>query len=209
MQHRIGDLEALFDQSREDMRVLKALEGELRYRQVPKAVSLLADVQEALYAAKPSGSSRSAAVAKSPKAAPAGAGSASPIGGPPGPADSSMKQEAGYQAAIDLEQDWGAGLPGADLPAVEQTKEVPVGNVDASKPLTLEGAYKLLKALPDTPWEKVEQTRQHLVLQAHPNLLHKMSDEKRRGVLAQAQLANQAYALLANARIRRDVRGDE
>ena len=45
MQRGIGDLETLFAKSKTDVEVLKQLKQELQYRQVPRAVALLADVQ--------------------------------------------------------------------------------------------------------------------------------------------------------------------
>lgn len=47
--HGIAQLEELFAASLVDEKILKNLETELRYRQVPRAVSLLAQVQRALY----------------------------------------------------------------------------------------------------------------------------------------------------------------
>ena len=49
MQRGIGDLEALFAKAKADVGVLMQLEHELQYRQVPRAVALLAEVQAAMH----------------------------------------------------------------------------------------------------------------------------------------------------------------
>lgn len=53
MQLGVGDLEALFSKSKTDVEVLKQLEHELQYRQVPRAVALLAQVRAATYGVTP------------------------------------------------------------------------------------------------------------------------------------------------------------
>ena len=45
MQHGVGQLEEMFAKGKSDPKVLKNLELELQYRQVPRAVALLAEVQ--------------------------------------------------------------------------------------------------------------------------------------------------------------------
>ena len=49
MQHGVGQLEEMFAKGKLDPKVQKQLENELQYRQVPRAVVLLADVQAAIY----------------------------------------------------------------------------------------------------------------------------------------------------------------
>ena len=53
MQHGVGQLEELFSKSKADTKVLKQLEHELQYRQVPRAIALLAEVQAAMYGGAP------------------------------------------------------------------------------------------------------------------------------------------------------------
>ena len=48
MQHGVGQLEEMFAKGKADAKVLKQLEHELQYRQVPRAVALLAEVQAAM-----------------------------------------------------------------------------------------------------------------------------------------------------------------
>ena len=49
MQHGVGQLEEMFAKGKSDPNVLKLLEHELQYRQVPRAIALLAEVQGAMY----------------------------------------------------------------------------------------------------------------------------------------------------------------
>jgi len=53
MQHGVGQLEEMFAKGKADAKVLKQLENELQYRQVPRAVALLAEVQAAMYGGAP------------------------------------------------------------------------------------------------------------------------------------------------------------
>jgi hypothetical protein len=48
MQHGIGQLETLFASSKVNLKVLKQLEHELQFRQVPRALALLEQVQAAI-----------------------------------------------------------------------------------------------------------------------------------------------------------------
>lgn len=53
MQHGVGQLEEMFAKARADPKLLKQLEHELQYRQVPRATVLLAEVQAAMYGGAP------------------------------------------------------------------------------------------------------------------------------------------------------------
>lgn len=52
MQQGVGQLEELFAKSKADVKVLKQLEFELQFRQVPRAIALLAQVQDAMRGAE-------------------------------------------------------------------------------------------------------------------------------------------------------------
>ena len=71
MQHGVGQLEEMFAKSRADQRVLKQLEHELQYRQVPRAVALLAEVQAAMYGLSPAPAPPPAVKSPAPPPAPA------------------------------------------------------------------------------------------------------------------------------------------
>jgi len=143
MQRGIGDLEALFAKSKTDVEVLKQLKHELQYRQVPRAVALLADVQTAM---------KGATSAK------------------PGPIDTDTRKT----------------------------------HTEAALSITVEDAYKLLKATSGSAWESIEQTRRQMVQQSHPARLKSMSLERRNQSLVEAKMVNAAYAALSQVRCSRN-----
>lgn len=53
LQLGVGQLEDMFAQNQSDPTVLRQLENELQYRQVPRAIALLAEVQAAMYGVAP------------------------------------------------------------------------------------------------------------------------------------------------------------
>lgn len=187
MQHGVGQLEEMFAKGRVDPKVLKQLENELQYRQVPRAVALLAEVQAAMYGG---------AVTQE----------ALPVPAPPParvPAPAPVSQQP------DL---WGrpAAPPVVAPPEVVRTAAPaarPVEPPPAAKAPTptaptmpLEDAYKVLKATPGATWESLEQTRRTLVQQSHPSRWKTLSPEKRDQALAEAKRVNAAVAALSQAR---------
>lgn len=179
MQNGIAQLEALFAASTTDVKALKQLEGELKHRQVPRAVNLLAEVQAALRktakadtlpaAAEPS-SAAPVPVAQAPRRQPAPAPSLRP--------DSQNAAPAAGPVAAPIPR---------SLRAAEMSG-VPTPSADA--------AYLLLKATPSTPWESVESVRRQLVDAAHPSRLAGSTPENRAQVQESARRANAAYAVL-------------
>ncbi len=61
-------------------------------------------------------------------------------------------------------------------------------------------AYRILDALPDTPWERIEQTRRAIVQGAHPDQLAKLSPARQAKARADAAAANAASLLLNRLR---------
>ena len=53
IQQGVGQLEEMFAKAKADPKLLKQLEHELQYRQVPRATALLAEVQTAMYGGAP------------------------------------------------------------------------------------------------------------------------------------------------------------
>jgi hypothetical protein len=180
MQLGVGDLEALFVKSKVDVKALKQLEHELQYRQVPRAVNLLAEVQAALATALPEAPAASPA---RPAAAPKQAGLWERISAP-APAPVAAPVAASRPA-----------LPSrvADVPA---KKEPP--SVAPSMPV--DEACKLLKTTTGSTWESIEQTRRQLVQQSSPSRTSSMSPEGRTQILAEASRVNAAYAVLSKHR---------
>lgn len=190
MQHGVVQLEEMFTKGKADPKVLKQLENELRYRQVPRAVALLAEVQAAMYGG-----------AVAPEVPTASTPTPTPI----------RVTEPTF-----IPQQPGLWERPAAPPLLAPPPVVPVRTVTtAAKPLEpppaaepasptpampLDDAYKLLKATTGTTWESIEQTRRTLVEQSHPSRWKTLSAEKRTQGLAEARRVNAAYAALSQAR---------
>jgi hypothetical protein len=78
MQHGVGQLEEMFAKARADPKLLKQLEHELQYRQVPRATVLLAEA--AMYGGAPTPPPSCSAHSSAGKGARFGAGATRPMG---------------------------------------------------------------------------------------------------------------------------------
>ena len=183
MPHGVGQLEELFAKSKGDTKVLKQLEHELQYRQVPRAVALLAEVQAAMYGANET---------------------AAPVPGPaplaparqPGLWTESATPPTAPPDAVRLER-----AP-APIPVAVSSPAAAPQHPRAVLAMTVEDACKLLKATPSATWESIERTRRLLVQQSSPPRTATMSAEKRAQVLEETDRVNVAYATLSQARQR-------
>lgn len=182
MQHGVGQLEELFANSRADAKVLKQLEHELQYRQVPRAVALLAEVQAAMYGLSPDPAAAPAVKSPAPPPAPQPSlwDAPAPAPGPAAPPPPAVAAPVAPRPAV------------AAAPARPATPSAPT--------MPLEDAYKLLKATPGSTWESIEQTRRLLVQASHPEKLRALPEDRRSQVLAEAKRVNGAYAALSQAR---------
>lgn len=175
MQLGVVDLEMLFAKSKADVKVLKQLEHELQYRQVPRAVALLAEVQAAMSEAQlvaPATMPPNSTPALTPKQPSLWERPATPTDAP-------------HQAES------------VKAPAPPTTLKTP----QAAQPfMPLDDAYKLLRATAGSTWESIEQTRRQLVQQSHPARLKAMSPEKQTQTLAEANRVNSAYLTLSQSR---------
>lgn len=184
MQRGIGELEALFAGSKADRTVLKQLEHELQYRQVPRAVALLAEVQAAIHSVTPANRAIPAPSTRDIR--------------PPEPKQPTLWNRPDASPA-------GVTLP--STPPRAATSMKPLDAHSAPKPshppaptMPLEDAYKLLKATANSTWDSIEQTRRQLVHQSRPERLKSMSPDNRAQALAEATKINAAYAALSQAR---------
>jgi DnaJ-domain-containing protein 1 len=182
MQHGIGQLEALFAGSKADLKVLKQLEHELQYRQVPRAVALLAEVQAAMYVPQP-------AAAPAPSRAPTSGPQQSTLWERPAPAPSASVLPQVVPTRPTLPTNRSTEPPAPARPLQPATPAMP-----------LEDAYRLLKATPGSTWESIEQTRRQLVQQSHPERLKSMSADRCAQALAEAKRVNAAYEALSRTR---------
>lgn len=182
MQHGVGQLEELFAKSKTDAKVLKQLEHELQYRQVPRAVALLAEVQAAMYGMSPAPAPTPAV--KTPAPAPA-----------PQPSLWDNPPPAARPAA--------PLPPAVAAPLVPRPVVAPAPARPATPPaptMPLEDAHKLLKATPGSTWESIEQTRRLLVQASHPEKVRSLPEGRRSQALAEAKRVNEAYVTLSLAR---------
>lgn len=188
MQHGVGQLKEMFTKGKADPKVLKQLESELQYRQVPLAVALLAEVQAVMYGG-----------AVTPEVP---AASAPPPVRVPAPAPVPQKPGLWVDPAIPLVAAPPLVMPVRTVTPAAQLPERPPAAKPASPTpaMPLDDAYKVLKATPGATWESIEQTRRMLVQQSHPSRWKTLSAEKRAQTLAEARQVNAAYASLSAAR---------
>lgn len=172
----VGNLEALFAKSRADMKVLKQLEHELQHRQVPRAVALLAEVQDAMSRVQ----------------------SVSPAATPPNPDRAPVPKQ---QSLLDRPATPAAAARPIE-PVVNALVPTPIRKTpqSAQPSMSLDDAYKLLKMTAGSTWESIEHNRRQLVQQSHPARLKVMSPEKQMQTLAEAKRVNAAYGTLSQAR---------
>ena len=84
---------------------------------------------------------------------------------------------------------------------VVQAKSAPPTGEDVPT-ITLEEAYKLLRATAGSSWAEIEQVRRFLVQRAHPDNLAELSADKRTVVQADVKRANMAYSVILQSKIK-------
>lgn len=179
MQHGVGQLEALFANSKANLKVLKQLEHELQFRQVPRALALLEQVQAAIPAAgtAPAPVSTVATPAKQPEL-----WTQPPAVQPTTPPPSAQRPSAQPTAPVSRPATVVVPRPGPSM--------------------TFDDACKVLNVSPTSPWSEVEQVRRKLVQPSHPERVASLTQERRDQVRAEALRVNAAYAVLSAARVR-------
>lgn len=187
MQLGVSQLEELFVKNKQDNQVLRQLESELQYRQVPRAIALLAEVQAELYTrAAPPTPVISGTPVPSPAPAPAPAVTAAPPS--VGAAPATVKMTG---AGISENPARGSTVAKAATTAPSASDEPPMG---------LDEALKVLRAAPGSTWESIEQTRRQVVQLASPVATGELPPERRDLLLVAARRVNRAYATLLRAR---------
>lgn len=173
MQYGIRQLEEIFAAAKADREVLRQLEHELQYRQVPRAVALLSEVQAAIYPAAPDATA-DVAPALPPKA----------------PVPSNSEGELLRSPIL------GAAVSAPIARSIKQASSA----IAETPPMPLDEAYRVLKATPASTWESIEQVRRQVVQQASPASKALLTADKRTQAQSDAQRANAAYATLAHHR---------
>ncbi len=182
MKHGVGQLEALFENSKADQKALKQLEDELKYRQVPRAVALLGEVQAAMYT----------------EISPSTPATTSPPTVQPSRPVSNQSRLFEHSVAPTVV----TNLQATVRPQAISMKPPSPKQRPPTMPIPAADAYKLLKATPSSTWDSIEQARRLLVQQAHPSRVAALSAEKRAQVEAEALRVNAAYLTLSALRCR-------
>lgn len=182
MQYGIGHLEEMFTKSKANLKVLKQLENELQHRQVPRAVALLMEVRAAMHSstsvANPIVNPPSLAVAVTTDSEQHGL-----FENPPASSNVVAQKTAMVQMLP----------PSVGLTSAKQsTQEIVAISVD--------DAYKLLKVMPGSTWESIEQTRRSLVMQSHPANVATLSSDQLVQARTEAARVNAAYLMLSALR---------
>lgn len=208
IQNGIGALEAMFGESPADAKVLRSLQDELKHRQVPRAIALLQKVEKALKS-----DTVPEANAELERMSPARARLTEIL-------QRHRSLAADKQPALWAENDNDApGVPATSASAVPAktapSASAPAGpervlvSPQAEKPsletetpnMSVSEAYQRLQATMGTNWETLEETRQRIVQQSHPENLAKVSEKKRIELVTEAKRANLAYEVIRKERI--------
>lgn len=209
LRYSIAQLEEMFPGVKSDEQILKALEQELKNRQVPRAQTLLKEVQEMLAASKTStpSSSQTDLFPSKERAQPLSA-PAKKRAVPFNP-----RQEGGWGSKFLLDRTLGTGgvssAPSkADVgrltvkTATEQPKrEMGSSDADSTALMPLDEAYKTLRCGPSTSWEEIEKSRQKLVAQSNPARVAGLTPDQRAHALSDAKRVNLAYKTILTARM--------
>lgn len=182
MQYGVGQLEEMFAKSKSDFKVLKQLESELQFRQVPKAVALLTEVQWVIYNATRSTST---------------------IGNPPPATKAAMPviQQTGLFEQSETINIRVGQSPVVVQPLTTSTTPPPLKqSTSTAATIPINEAYKLLNATPGSTWKSIEQTRRQLVQQSHPSRVTTLSAVKRAQAETEAVKVNAAYLMLSALR---------
>jgi hypothetical protein len=167
------ELEKLFATSHSDEKMLRALENELGFRQVPRAVALLADVQAVLNGTRHMTSSDPRPMTRQ---------------------EPFPTRQPELWEAIPLPPP--TSTPPMTIPLRPRTEAS-----ESTPTMTVEEAYKILRATASSTWESIEQIRRQLVQKAHPDNVVGMSADKRSAIQSEANRANVAYSVLRRSRI--------
>jgi hypothetical protein len=193
MQLGIGALEEMFASSKTDAKVLRQLENELQYRQVPRAVALLDQVQLAMKRVALLALQRGQEeLPLEPPAAPAPV-TAQPLPVLPSPTTTISAPAADHTPP---------SMPQPLRPLVPVPASQPRIERESIPAMSLEEACKLLKVTPGAAWQEVELSRRKLVLLSHPRQLVGMTPERQEAVRDDARRVNVAYAVLSASRAR-------
>jgi len=200
MQRTIGDLEIMFSNSPADMTVLAQLAAELKHRNVPRAQALDQKVRKALNAVDTTKKSQAIDVRGESVVRP----------------KTILAKSREKQANVSQAELWSeASTANTSSTPSGETRDVPIPqrNSDAPSPgkksptsddhsISVEEAYRILAAKPDSTWEALEMKRRQIVQLSSPSHTRHLSSDERSKLLSNARQVNQAYMTLCLARSR-------
>lgn len=199
MRNGIAELEQLFSSAKGDIKILQTLEEELKHRNVPRAMALLDKVQRALRAAKPAPRTQATEPAAKPEVKHIASGPAQQ-GALWGEEPRASKTAVGAKPSQPAEPP-SVAAP-TEPPVTTAAPAVQSRNLDeALPPMSVDEAYKVLKATSGSSWEAIEETRRRLVQLAHPAKVAGLIHERRAQLESDAKRANAAYSVLIQTRI--------
>ena len=199
MRHTIAELEQLFDALKTDPKTLKALDEELQHRGTPRAVALLAKVQGTLKILNGAKSASSPSAVPKVTVVPAEknlnlqpdlwCGQSTPV------PQIAPKLAVAHQKVVRPHN-----RPEPSFEALAPSRDRSDAT-DATRGMSVDEAYKILRATSSSTWEVIEQARRQIVQQAHPERLAALGSAQRADVEAEAKRANAACAVLRQLRI--------
>jgi hypothetical protein len=194
MHNTIAQLTERFAEVKSDAKKLKELAEELQHRRVPSAVALLGKVQKALKAPPASGTAaaRSADVPKTV-----------PTNQPDlwGESEGLSPQERAEPATPESKSTRPGFAPKSSIDSSIRANSAADKETTVPPLLTVDEAYKLLKATPNSTWEAIEQNRRQLIQQSHPDRIALLSPERRMQLQDEARRVNAAYMALCRFRL--------
>lgn len=194
----IDELEAQFETSKHDLPTVKRLIGELAYRKVPRATTLLDKAQKILRSVE-SKRKESVTGALPPR-------DTRDLAGTPTPTQSGFEFEVPVFASMELNN---RPLKATTVAAALQPVPVvlPIflaASASAPEPvaisMSVEQAYRVLKATSASSWDAIEFSRRQVVARAQPDTAATLEPSKRQALLDEACEANIAYKVLLQAR---------
>lgn len=192
----VDELEALFETSKHDLPALKRLIAELTHRNVPRAIALVVKAQKMLMFLE-SHRAELALGASTAEFATRG------LAGTPMPTQNGFDFDIPKFTPTDLPKRQPNQMPsGAGLqprPVVLPVIAVPVLEPEQIM-MSIEHAYRILKATSASSWDAIEFSRRQLVARAQPDCVAKLEPAKRKTLQDEAREANIAYKVLLHSR---------
>jgi hypothetical protein len=193
----VDELEALFETNKHDLPTLKRLIAELKYRNVPRAISLVVKAQKMLMSLESHRAEFTSGVSRAELAN-------SDLAGAPMPTQNGfnfdvpkfMPTDLAKRSPNQMPSDMALQTRAIVLPAI------PVAPTLESEPITMsiEHANRVLKTTLASSWDAIEFSRRQIVARAQPDLVAMLEPVNRNVLEDEARQANIAYKVLLRSR---------